>query len=268
MTLEGLKEKIENIKLEMEDHILTLTMNRPKAMNALNTQTLDELNEIVDMIGENEDIYGVIITGEGRGFVAGADIVQMMPYKSEDGRDYAGYAQAIFNKIEALPKPVIAAVNGFALGGGCELALSCDLRVAAETAQFGQPESTLGIIPCFGGTQRLPRLVGTGIAKEMIYTGKFMKAQEALRVGLVNMVVPQEELMFAAKRMMKDIFKVSPLSVKYAKLAINKGVDMDLMNALEFERNLVGLCFATEEKEVGMSAFLEKEKPCFRKKEG
>lgn len=256
--------KLECIKIELDEHVLVVTMNRPKAMNALNSQTLDELHVIFDMAKEDDDVYGVIITGEGKAFVAGADIVQMKPYKSEEGRDYAGYAQSTFNKIEALDKPVIAAVNGYALGGGCELSLSCDIRIASEKAQFGQPEVTLGIIPCFGGTQRLPRLVGAGIAKQMIYTGKFFTAEEALRFGLVNKVVAADALVDEAKAMMKEIFKVSPIAVKYAKLAINKGADMDLANALEFEKDLVGLCFATEDKEIGMTAFLEKSKPSFR----
>ncbi len=264
MKFDQIVSKLECIKIEMEEHILIVTMNRPKAMNALNSQTLDELHMIFDMAKDDNDVYGVIITGEGKAFVAGADIVQMKPYKSEEGRDYAGYAQSTFNKIEALPKPVIAAVNGYALGGGCELSLSCDIRIASEKAQFGQPEVTLGIIPCFGGTQRLPRLIGAGLAKQMIYSGKFFSAEEALRFGLVNKVVAPEELLSEAKAMMKDIFKVSPLAVKYAKIAINKGGDMDLANALEFEKDLVGLCFATDDKETGMTAFLEKSKPSFR----
>lgn len=264
MKFEQIVSKLECIKIEMDENILIVTMNRPKAMNALNNQTLDELHMIFDMAKEDDDVYGVIITGEGRAFVAGADIVQMQPYKSEEGRDYAGYAQSTFNKIENLSKPVIAAVNGYALGGGCELSLSCDIRIASEKAQFGQPEVTLGIIPCFGGTQRLPRLVGAGIAKQMIYSGKFFTAEEALKFGLVNKVVPQEELLNEAKSMMKDIFKVSPMAIKYAKLSINKGADMDLANALELEKDLVGLCFATDDKEVGMKAFLEKTKPSFR----
>ncbi len=264
MKFAQLSTKLENVKLELEDHILVVTMNRPKALNALNNQTLDELQEVTKMIAEDDDVYGVIITGEGRGFVAGADIVQMKPYKSEEGRTYAGYAQDTFNKIEALDKPVIAAVNGFALGGGCELALSCDIRIASEKAVFGQPEVTLGIMPCFGGTQRLPRLIGTGLAKEMIYTGRQVKVEEAKQFGLVNKVVAAEELIDTAKAMMKDILKVSPIGIKYAKIAINKGADMDLKNGLELEKDLVGLCFATEDKEIGMTAFLEKAKPSFR----
>lgn len=264
MKFAQLSTKLENVKLELEDHILVVTMNRPKALNALNNQTLDELQEVTKMIAEDDNVYGVIITGEGRGFVAGADIVQMKPYKSEEGRTYAGYAQDTFNKIEALDKPVIAAVNGFALGGGCELALSCDIRIASEKAVFGQPEVTLGIMPCFGGTQRLPRLIGAGLAKEMIYTGRQVKAEEAKQFGLVNKVVAAEELIDIAKAMMKDILKVSPIGIKYAKIAINKGADMDLKNGLELEKDLVGLCFATEDKEIGMTAFLEKAKPSFR----
>lgn len=264
MKYNELKNNVENVKLELKDHILTVTMNRPKALNALNNQTLDELQAVAAMIEEDNDVYGVIITGEGKAFVAGADIVQMKPYKSEEGRNYAGYAQETFNKIEALTKPVICAVNGYALGGGCELALSCDIRIASEKAVFGQPEVNLGIMPCFGGTQRLPRLIGAGFAKEMIFTAKQVKAEEALKIGLVNRVVPTEELLDAAKDMMKSILKVSPMGIKYAKLAINKGADMDLMNGLEVEKDLVGLCFATNDKEVGMTAFLNKEAASFR----
>ncbi len=267
MNFTELSTSLQNIKIEVENNILVVTMNRPKALNALNSQTLDELQAIVAHAKKNDEVYGLIITGEGRGFVAGADIVQMKPYKSEDGRDYAEFAQDVFNKIEALSKPVIAAVNGFALGGGCELSLSCDIRIASEKAIFGQPEVTLGIIPCFGGTQRLPRLIGPGLAKEMIFTGRFVKADEAEKFGLVNKVVPAEELLDAAKAMMNDILKVSPVAIKYAKLSIDKGANMDMMNALEFEKDLAGLCFATEDKEVGMSAFLEKKKPEFRKEE-
>ena len=260
------KSNLKNIKIELKNNILLITMNRPKALNALNQETLYELNEIMDGAVKNNEIYGVIITGEGRGFVAGADIVQMQPYKSEEGRAYAEYAQETFNKIEALEKPVIAAVNGFALGGGCELALSCDIRIASEKAVFGQPEVTLGIMPCFGGTQRLPRLIGTGLAKELIYTGRQVKADEAKQIGLVNQVVSEKELLETAIKMMESILKVSPIGIKYAKIAINKGADMDLKNGLELEKDLVGLCFATEDKEKGMTAFLSKEKPQFRTK--
>lgn len=264
LTVEELNKSIENIKVDMDGKVAVITMNRPKALNALNSQTLDEMVKIIDWVAENKDVFGVIITGEGRGFVAGADIVQMRPYKSEEGRDYAGYAQSVFNKIEALNKPTIAAVNGFALGGGCELALSCDIRIASDAAVFGQPEVTLGIIPCFGGTQRLPRLIGSGLAKELIFTGRKIKADEALRIGLVNRVVSADELVSAAKGIMAEIQAVSPMAVKYAKLAVNKGADLDLMNALELEKDLVGLCFATDDKEEGMDAFVNKRKPEFK----
>lgn len=253
----------ENIKVNIEGSVAIITMNRPKALNALNNQTLGELNTIIDSISADEEILGVIITGEGKGFVAGADIVQMQPYKAEEGRNYAEYAQGTFNKIEALGKPVIAAVNGYALGGGCELSMSCDLRIASERAVFGQPEVNLGVIPCFGGTQRLPRLIGSGRAKELIFTGRMVKADEAAVIGLVNKVVPAEELLSEAKNMMATIISKAPMAIKYSKISINKGADLDLGNALELEKDLAALTFASEDKDEGMTAFLEKRTPKF-----
>ena len=176
-TVYEIMNQLSNIRCEMREQIALLTLNRPEALNALNSKTLEELDLIFESLENTEDILGVIITGEGRAFAAGADIVQMKDYKCEDARNYAGYAQKVFNRIEALEKPVIAAVNGYALGGGCELSLSCDFRIASEKAVFGQPEVDLGVIPCFGGTQRLTRLVGIGRAKELIYTGRKVKAQ-------------------------------------------------------------------------------------------
>ena len=252
------------VDLEQRGSIGILTMNRPEALNALNDQVLRDLDAALDAVEANDEILVVILTGAGRSFVAGADIGQMKDFTSVQAKKFGAYGNSVFLKLENFPKPVIAAVNGFALGGGCELALSCDIRIASEKAVFGQPEVTLGIIPCFGGTQRLPRLIGTGLAKEMIYTGKHIDAQTALRYGLVNRVVPAEALLDEAKALMDDILKVSPMAIKYAKLSINKGADMDLMNALEVEKDLVGLCFATEDKQVGMQAFLEKRKPNFR----
>ncbi|MEA4826991.1 MAG: enoyl-CoA hydratase-related protein [Clostridium sp.] len=249
---------LENIKVNIEGVVAIVTMNRPKALNALNNQTLDELNAIIDSISADEEILGVIITGEGKAFVAGADIAQMRPYKAEEGRNYAEYAQNTFNKIEALGKPVIAAVNGYALGGGCELSMSCDIRIASEKAIFGQPEVNLGVIPCFGGTQRLPRLIGSGRAKELIFTGRMVKADEALSIGLVNKVVPADELLNEAKSMMDGIMVKAPMAVKYSKIAINRGMDLDLNNALELEKDLAALTFASEDKDEGMAAFLEK----------
>lgn len=257
---------LENIKVNIEENVAIVTMSRPKALNALNNQTLEELDAIIESISVDKSILGVIITGEGKGFVAGADIAQMRPYKAEEGRNYAEYAQSVFNKIEALGKPVIAAVNGYALGGGCELSMSCDLRIASEKAVFGQPEVNLGVIPCFGGTQRLPRLIGSGRAKELIYTGRMVKADEALLMGLVNKVVPAEELLTEAKNMMKGIISKAPMAIKYAKIAINKGADLDLANALELEKDLAALTFASEDKDEGMAAFLEKRTAKFENK--
>lgn len=264
--METLNGNLKNLKVEVKEKVCVITINRPKALNALNNESLKELDQVIDAISVNDEILGVIITGEGKAFVAGADIRQMQNYKSEEGRKYAGYAQGIFDKIEGLEKPVIAAVNGYALGGGCELAMSCDIRIAAEKAIFGQPEVNLGVIPCFGGTQRLSRLVGTGIAKELIFTGRQVKAEEAKAIGLVNKVVPVETLIEEAMNMMAEITAKAPIAIRYAKVVINKGVDMDLRNALELEKDIAGLTFATEDKQEGMNAFLEKRKPEFNNK--
>lgn len=195
--------------------------------------------------------------------MAGADISQMQSYKSEEGRNYANRAQALFNKIEALEKPVIAAVNGYALGGGCELSMSCDIRIASEKAVFGQPEANLGVIPCFGGTQRLPRLVGTGIAKELIYTGRQVKAEEAKSIGLVNKVVPAESLLDEAKAMLRTILEKAPMAIRYSKVAINRGMDVDMRAGLELEKDLAAITFGTEDKQEGMDAFLGKRPAVF-----
>jgi enoyl-coA hydratase/isomerase len=257
-------DELKNIKVEREQNILIITMNRPKAMNALNNDTLSELLEIIRFLEEERDILGVILTGEGKAFVAGADISQMKDYGSEEGRTYANFAQKIFNKLEDLEKPVIAAINGYALGGGCELAMSCDLRIASDKAVFGQPEVNLGVIPCFGGTQRLSRLIGAGRAKDLIYTGRLIQADEALTMGLVNKVVEAENLIDEAKKMMNLILEKAPIAVRYAKVAINSGLDLDLDNALELEKDLAALSFASEDKKEGMYAFLEKRKAEFK----
>jgi len=254
----------ENILLDVKDGVAVVKINRPKAMNALNNALLSELKDIVSYIEETSEIRGAIITGEGKAFVAGADISQMQSYNSEQGRDYTAFAQGVFNKIEGSTKPFIAAVNGYALGGGCELALSCDFIIAGERAVFGQPEVNLGIIPCFGGTQRLSRYVGIGKAKEMIYAGEFVKADEAHRIGLVTQVVKQEGLLNEAISKMKLITSKAPLAIKYAKSAINKSYDLDLTNGLELEQNLVGLLFTTEDQKEGMSAFLSKREVSFK----
>lgn len=261
-----MEKEFERINLEVKEGIAVLTMNYPKSLNALSGITLKELSEAIDYISEAKEILGVIITGAGKAFVAGADISQMKDYKSEEGREYAGFAQGVFNKIENLEKPVIAAINGYALGGGCELAMSCDIRIASDKAVFGQPEVNLGVIPCFGGTQRLTRLVGIGVAKELIFTGRMVKAEEAKELGLVNKVVSADELLKVALEMMGLIKTKAPLAVKYSKVAINRGRDLDLNNALELEKDIAGLSFASEDKDEGMAAFLEKRKAEFKNK--
>ena len=257
---EKVMSEVENIRVQRDGNIVVITMNRPKALNALNDQTLEELDRVFTCLEEEREVLGVIITGEGKGFVAGADISQMQYYGSEEGRSYANRAQTLFNKIEALEKPVIAAVNG------CELSMSCDIRIASEKAVFGQPEANLGVIPCFGGTQRLPRLVGTGIAKELIYTGRQVKADEAKAIGLVNKVVPAEALLDEAKAMLALITAKAPMAIRYSKVAINRGMDVDLRAGLELEKDLAAITFGTEDKQEGMDAFLGKRAPEFHNK--
>ena len=264
MILSELSVGLHNIDLTVQEEIAIVKMNRPKVLNALNNETLIELEKIFDCLKNDNSIRGVIVTGEGKGFVAGADIVQMQPYKSLEGRQYADQAQSIFNKIENLEKPVIAAVNGYALGGGCELAMSCDIRIASNKAVFGQPEVLLGVIPCFGGTQRLPRLIGPAFAKEMIYTGRHVKADEALAMGLVNRVVDSEVLLEESIKMMETILQNASLAIAYSKIAINRGMEMDIGNALELEKDIAALSFGTEDKDEGMNAFLEKRLPVFK----
>lgn len=261
-----MNKEFERIKLEINSGVGIITMCYPKVLNALSNKTLEELSEAVDIVEKDKSVLGLIITGEGKAFVAGADISQMQPYGAEEGRNYADFAQSIFNKIENLGKPVIAAINGYALGGGCELAMSCDIRIASEKACFGQPEVNLGVIPCFGGTQRLSRLVGTGIAKELIFTGRMIKAEEAKAIGLVNKVVAPEELLKEAIEMMELIKTKAPLAVKYSKVAINRGIDLDIFNGLELEKDLAAITFGTEDKQEGMNAFLEKRKAEFKNK--
>ena len=263
-TCKALADSLENTRLEGEGAIAIVTMDRPKALNALSDKTLNELDRIFTYLAGADEILGIILTGEGKGFVAGADISQMQPYGPSEGRAYADRAQTLFNKIEGIEKPVIAAVNGYALGGGCELAMSCDIRIASEKAVFGQPEANLGVIPCFGGTQRLPRLVGTGIAKELIYTGRQVKAAEAKEIGLVNQVVPADALLDAAKDMMNAITGKAPIAIRYSKVAINRGMDVDLRAGLELEKDLAALTFGTEDKQEGMDAFLAKRPAVFK----
>lgn len=257
----------ENINYTVENGVATIAINRPKALNALNLATLTELKDVVEKIAVDKEVQVVIITGAGeKSFVAGADIVEMSTKNAVEGRVWGQVGQNIFTEIENLPQPVIAAVNGFALGGGCELACACDIRYASENAKFGQPEVGLGITPGFGGTQRLTRVVGRGHAKELIYTANIIDAQEALRIGLVNKVVPQAELMDVVMKVAKTITKKAPVAVQLAKAAINRGINCDVVTGISYEAEVFGLCFATADQKEGMKAFIEKRKPTFEGK--
>jgi enoyl-CoA hydratase len=255
----------QNIILEKDGSIGILYINRPKAMNALNIATIQEIGQAIDEVKMDSEIKALIVTGSGdKAFVAGADIIGFMGLSPEQTRYYTDEGEQIFRKLDALSKPVIAAVNGFALGGGCELAMACDIRLAAEGAVFGLPEVSLGVIPGYGGTQRLPRLIGEGRAKELTFTAGVIDATEAYRIGLVNHVYPLAELMDEAKKLAKKIMKNAPLSVGYAKLAIGQGLQGDLDSGLRIESNFFGLCVATEDMKEGTQAFVEKRKPQFK----
>jgi len=237
-----------------------ITMNRPEALNALDSNVLDDLSAALDQI-DLDTVRCVIITGAGeKSFVAGADIKEMANLTKAEGEAFGRKGNDIFRRIETLPIPVIAAVNGFALGGGCELSMSCDFRICSDNAVFGQPEVGLGITPGFGGTQRLARLVGPGYAKQMIYTARNIKADEALRIGLVNQVVPQEELMAAAEKIASGIAKNAPIAVRQCKKAVNEGLELGMDEAIALEEKLFGECFETHDQVEGMSAFMEKRK--------
>lgn len=254
------------LKVNSKENILSIQIDNPKSLNALSTEMLKELYKVFTIAGEQKEIRVVIITGTDRSFVAGADISEMSNFTPEEAKDFGKLGSSVFMKIEKLPQPVIAAVNGFALGGGCELAMACDLRIASEKAKFGQPEVGLGITPGFSGTQRLPRLVGEGIAKEMIYTGQYIRADEALRVGLVNRIVKHEDLNDAALSLAKVIAAQAPIAVQYAKEAINKGVELGSEKGADNETRLFSLCFDTEDQKQGMKSFLNKEKITFKGK--
>ena len=248
------------IKYEEEGMIAILTINRPKALNALNSQVLDELDKTLDSIDTNK-IRALIVTGAGeKSFVAGADIGEMSSLSKKEGEAFGKKGNDVFRKLETFPIPVIAAVNGFALGGGCEISMSCDIRICSDNAVFGQPEVGLGITPGFGGTQRLARLVGPGMAKQMIYTARNIKADEAFRIGLVNAVYPQSELLGEAKKLAETIARQAPIAVRNCKKAINDGLQVDMDKAIEIEERLFGDCFETEDQRAGMGNFLEKDK--------
>ena len=252
---------METILLDINAHVAKITINRPKALNALSTQVLEELNATLDIVAENKDVYCVIITGAGdKSFVAGADIAEMKDKTVIEAANYGSFGNEVFRKIETFRCPVIAAVNGFALGGGCELAMSCDIRVASSNAVFGQPEVGLGITPGFGGTQRLARLVGAGIAKEMIFTARNIKADRAAEIGLVNSVVAPEELETTVLKMASGICKNAPIAVANSKKAINEGLQVDIDGGIKIEVDEFSNCFATEDQTYGMTCFLEKVK--------
>ncbi|KAA9015738.1 enoyl-CoA hydratase-related protein [Niallia endozanthoxylica] len=253
------------ITYAVEDAIAVITINRPKFLNALNTEVLKELSEAVDLITSDAAIRAVIVTGAGeKAFVAGADIAEMQMKDVLEAREFSSLGNKIFSKLENLQKPVIAAVNGFALGGGCELAMACDIRIAGHQAKFGQPEVGLGIMAGFGGSQRLARLVGAGIAKELLFTGEMVHAERAYAMGLVNQVVDSSEVLDEAKRMAKMIAAKSPLGVSFTKKAVNEGLNLDLERALSLEAELFGALFATKDQTEGMTAFLEKRQAVFK----
>ena len=256
----------KNIIFEKKDGIGYVTMNRPKALNALNTEVLTELDDVFRAIDKDDEVQVAIVTGEGRSFIAGADIAQMSELNGTEGRDMTIQGQLVMELIENINKPVIAAVNGFALGGGNELAMACDIRIASEKAKFGQPEVNLGIIPGYGGTQRLPRLVGKGMAKKLIYSAEMIDAQEAYRIGLVQEVVPAEELMPAAEKLAKTIMSKAPIAIKMAKVAINNGLNTDLKTGVQFEAESYTSTFVSEDRVEGMKAFVEKRPAEFNNK--
>ena len=251
---------MDYILYEVSGNVATITINREKALNALNSQVLDELNATLDAVDLNE-VRCLILTGAGqKSFVAGADIGEMSTLTKAEGEAFGKKGNDVFRKLETMPIPTIAAINGFALGGGCELSMSCDIRICSDTAVFGQPETGLGITPGFGGTQRLARLVGPGMAKQLIYAAKNIKADEALRIGLVNAVYPLEELMDAAEKLAATIAKNAPIAVRACKKAINEGLQVDMDRAIVMEEKLFGSCFETADQKEGMGAFLEKRK--------
>ena len=248
------------VTLEQKGPVAVVTMNRPEALNALNDQVLRDLDAVLDQVEENEEILTMVLTGAGRSFVAGADIGQMSQLTAAQAKDFGVLGNRIFLKLENLTKPTIAAVNGFALGGGCELAMACDIRLASEKAKFGQPEVGLGITPGFGGTQRLPRIVGASRAMELILTARNINAARALEIGLVSEVYPPEELMDKALELAGAIAANAQVAVRQSKAAIRRGLQTDMATGAAYESEAFALCFATEDQKDAMAAFLNKEK--------
>lgn len=249
----------ENLLLDVKDQIARVTFNRPTVLNALNFKTIDELNHCLDTLKADSSVRVLILTGSGeKAFVAGADINELARQTPLDGKDTALRGQSVFRKLETMGKPSIAAINGFALGGGCELALACTMRIASRNARLGQPEVKLGILPGYGGSQRLSRLCGKGIAHEMILTGEMIGAEEALRIGLLNRVTEPGDLLATAESIARKIIANAPLAVKYSMEAVESGAEMPLQEGLFLEATLFGLCCATDDMREGTRAFLEK----------
>ena len=246
------------LDLTRSGHIATVTINRPEALNALNSAVLGELDAAIDALSRDDEVYVVILTGAGRSFVAGADIAEMRGFTAVEGKRFGVRGGGVFLKLEQMEKPVIAAINGFALGGGCELAMACDIRLASDKARFGQPEVGLGITPGFGGTQRLPRIVGQSRAMELILTGRTVKADEALAIGLVDAVYPADELMEKAVGLAEMICANAQIAVRQAKRCIRMGMQADIATGAAFEAEAFGVCCGTQDKAEGMDAFLEK----------
>lgn len=255
-----------NLVLEKEAEIAIVTFNRPKALNALNTEMLGDIEHLVEMLDSDDEVSVIIFTGQGKSFIAGADISEMSKLSAIEGQKFGSFGQAVFEKIESLSKPTIAAINGFALGGGLELAMACDIRYASVKAKFGQPEVGLGITPGFSGTQRLPKIVGLSNAKELIFTGKIIGSSEALDMKLVSKVFEAEELVEEAMIIANQIAANAQVAVRLSKKAINEGYNKDIRTGNNLEALYFGMCFSTEDQKNGMKAFLKKEKANFMNK--
>jgi len=255
----------ENLLVDISDRIATITINRPKSLNALNRATMQELSDGLEEIAGRKDVGAVLLTGAGeKAFVAGADVSEMQGFSPLQVLEFSRLGHGVLGKIERIPQPVIGVINGFALGGGCELAMACDILVASDNAKFAQPEVNLGIIPGWGGTQRLPRLVGRNVAKEIVLTGEIISAQRAYEIGLVNRVVPQSGLMETAREIARKLLEKAPVALSIAKSVMNRGIDLDLESACALEANAFAVMFSTEDGAEGITAFLEKRKPKFQ----
>jgi len=256
---------LENVLYEKKGPIAYVTLNRPKVLNALNAKTWEDLRTAFEAARTDSEVHGVILTGAGdKAFIAGADISELAHLSAVEAEESSSFGQQVLNLVENLGKPVIAAINGFALGGGCETAMACTIRIAVESAKFGQPEVKLGVLPGAGGTQRLPRLVGKGRALQLILTGDMITAQEAYRIGLVNEIVPAGNLISRAEAILKQIFANAPVAIKHSLEAVNKGLETNQDEGLALEASFFGLCAGTEDKKEGTSAFLEKRAPKFQ----